>query len=182
MTEPHLEARASRTDLTPAGVPGRVELRAGIVVFEGEGLRFDLPSASLSARIGGLDERFLFLQSSELPGLEIAIDRQRAAVPESLLLLDPVARALGAGRRRRHRFWGCLLALGAVLTLFALMILILFSLIARAALGAPSPEIPEVRVTTQGGRAHPGRPASGRYRIAGESAPESAAERRASRP
>jgi hypothetical protein len=183
MPQPTLQARAYRSDLRPEGVPGQLGLEDDLVVFEGNGLCFELAVSSLAARVGGLDERFLFLQSTALPGLEIAIDRRDIEPAQPLLLLPPVARALETGRWRRRRFWGCALALAAVLAIFALMILILFSLVARAAFGAPSPGpwVPEARPAAQE-RVSEDRFRPVPYPVPAAASPKSASERRASRP
>lgn len=95
----------------PGGrLAGQVRRIAGAVVFEGGGQRFELPLDGLTARVGGFDDRMLFVAHAAVPGVEIAsLD---PAFGSALVDLPGVGAALRRRRGGRSRFWGCAVTSG----------------------------------------------------------------------
>jgi Zn-dependent protease with chaperone function len=90
----------------PGGrLAGQARRIAGAVLFEGGGQRFELPLDGLAARVGGFDDRMLFVAHAAAPGVEIAsLD---PGFGDALSDLPGVGAALRQRRGGRSRFWGC---------------------------------------------------------------------------
>lgn len=112
-------------DATP-GLPtdGELVIGAQTVEFEAGDAITELPVAGLVARVGGYEDRTLFLSHPSQPGVEIATADPAARMAPAVASLPSLAASLKSLRASRRRFWGCVAA-GALVGLLAVAIAIL---------------------------------------------------------
>lgn len=124
----------------PGGrLPGSLRRVAGAIVFEGPSLSIELPLEGLEARMGGFDDRTLFLSHPSSPGLEVT-----SLDPALVAALGDLPAVQRAHRRRlggRSRFWGCAVAAGLGVLLLAVAGFFGWKLAVGAVVEQVSPEL-----------------------------------------
>jgi len=113
------------SDASPGfATEGELSIHASTVSFHAGDAVTELQVSGLVARVGGFDDRTLFLSHPNRPGVEIATSDPAARAAPAIAALPSLAASRQSSRGRRSRFWGCVIAVAVLVILAALALVV----------------------------------------------------------